>query len=429
MITVAEINDIDRLDHFRLAWRALLGKTKGATFAHSPEWLEHYWTHFGHDQKLRILFVTLGNKIIGIVPLVIKPVTTKVGVMRVLTYPLDGWGTFYGQIGSNPAATMVTAMRHIHASRRDWDLIDLRYIDQEGHDHRRTLNSFKSVGFQGNQAVWQKQPLINTTQTSWEDYLASRSEKTQQLISHAEQITGKAGHIAFYRSRLENPLTPGWNPRWDLWAEFQLMIFQNGNQLNIAGGNFSRNKKLSFLHDIHGPAVRAGMARIDALFVNHSLVACAYGMQHGSGTDYLAVGRHKETPPEVITTLMARMVQQSIQDGETSLNLGLMGNSLSGMWSNEQQTSYRCSHFPLLAPRSQLLRMNRWIQKPVSIPTGKRLSKPDSQIGKSPVSQSVTAMNPESCIEIAEDEPQDWAGGDDTRGASSEDRPRFRIVG
>ncbi|HAH43570.1 MAG TPA: hypothetical protein DCM07_01705, partial [Planctomycetaceae bacterium] len=137
----------------------------------------------------------------------------------------------------------------------------------------------------------------------------------------------------------------------------------------------------------------------------------------------------KETPPEVITTLMARMVQQSIQDGETSLNLGLVGNTLSGMWSNEQQTSYRCSHFPLLAPRSQLLRVNRWIQTPVSIPTAKKISKPGSQIGNSPVPQSATAMKPESCIEIAEDEPQDWAGTDDSRGVSSEDQPRFRIVG
>lgn len=429
MITVAEINDIDRLDHFRLAWRALLGKTKGATFAHSPEWLEHYWNHFGHNQKLRILFVTLGNKIIGIVPLVVKPVTTKVGTMRVLTYPLDGWGTFYGQIGSNPAATMVTAMRHIHASRRDWDLIDLRYIDQDGHDHRRTLNSFKSVGFQSNQSVWQKTPLINTSETNWEDYLASRTERTQQQISIAEQLTRKQGPVAFYRSRLEDPLTPGWNPRWDLWAEFQRMNFLDGNQLNLAGGNFAQSKKLSFLHDIHGPAVRSGMARIDALFVNHSLVACAYGLQHDSGTDYLAVGRRDDAPREVIITLIARMVQQSIQDGEPSLNLGLVGNSLSGMWGNQQQVSYRCSHFPITAPRSQLLRMNRWIQKPVPRPMGKKKSKADSGISVSPAPKLSQSAKPDSCIEIADDAPQDWSGQHEVRGGSTEDRPRFRIVG
>lgn len=429
MITVAEINDIDRLDHFRLAWRALLGKTKGATFAHSPEWLEHYWNHFGQDQKLRILFVTLGNKIIGVVPLVVKPVATKVGTMRVLTYPLDGWGTFYGQIGANPAATMVTAMRHIHASRRDWDLIDLRYVDQEGHDHRRTLNAFKSVGFQGNQEIWQKQPLVNTSETNWEDYLASRSTGIQQLISKAEQETGKQGHIAFYRSRLEDPLAPGWNPRWDLWAEFQRMNFHDGTQSNFAGGNFSQNKKRSFLHDIHGPAVRAGMARIDALFVNHSMVACAYGLQHGSGTDYLAVGRRDGTSREVITTLTARMVQRSIQDGESSLNLGLLGNRLSGMWSNQEQVSYRCSHFPITAPRSQVLRMNRWIQKPISNVSTQKKSKPVSAIGNRPAALLSQSTEPASCIEITDDAPQDWSGQQEVRGDSKDDRPRFRIVG
>ncbi|QDT89788.1 GNAT family N-acetyltransferase [Gimesia algae] len=429
MITVAEINDIDRLDHFRLAWHALLGKTKGATFAHSPEWLEHYWNHFGHDQKLRILFITLGNKIIGIVPFVVKPVATKVGTMRVLTYPLDGWGSFYGQIGSNPAATMVTALRHIHASRRDWDLIDLRYIDQEGHDHRRTSNSFKSVGLQGNQAVWQKLPLIKTSETNWEDYLSSRSARTQQLISTSEQATRKQGHLAFYRSRLEDPLAPGWNPRWDLWAEFQQMNFLDGNQPNFAGGNFSTNKKIAFLHDIHGPAVRAGMARIDALFVNHSMVACAYGLQQDSGTDYLAVGRRNDAPREVITTLITRMVQQSIQNGEPSLNLGLVGNSLSEMWSNQQQVSYRCSHFPILAPRSQLLRMNRWIQKPVSKPSVKKISKTDSTIVNQPAGFLSQSMKPASCIEIIDAAPQDWSGQQEVRGDSSDDRPRFRIVG
>ncbi|MCA9022859.1 MAG: GNAT family N-acetyltransferase, partial [Planctomycetaceae bacterium] len=328
-----------------------------------------------------------------------------------------------------PAATMVTAMRHIHASRRDWDLIDLRYIDQDGHDHRRTMNSFKSVGFQSNLSVWQKLPLINTSETNWEDFLASRTDKTQHKISSAEQLARKQGPVAFYRSRLEDPLAPGWNPRWDLWAEFQRMNFRDGNQLNIAGGDFSQDKKLSFLHDIHGPAVRAGMARIDALFVNHSLVACAYGLQHGSGTDYLAAGRRNDAPREVITTLIARMVQQSIQDGEPALNLGLLGNSLTEMWNNQEQVSYRCSHFPILAPRSQLLRMNRWIQKADPQPVGKKKSKAVSGTSNSATSESLQSSKPDSCIEITDDAPQDWSLNQERRGVSTEDRPRFRIVG
>lgn len=422
MITVAEINDIDRIDNFRLAWRSLLGKTKGATFAHSPEWLEQYWEHFGEGLKLRTLMVTLGNKVIGIVPLVVKPVPTKMGTMHVLTYPLDGWGAFFSQIGQNPAATMVTAMRHIHSSKRDWDLIDLRYIDQDGLDRKRTANAFKSVGFQGSQAVWRQLPLINTQDIDWNSYLASRSSETQQRINAAEQINSETGRVAFYRSRMEDPLAPGWNPRWDLWTEFEQMEFSYGDQTTIAGGSFSNSKKLAFLHDIHGPAVRAGLARIDALFINHTLVASAYGLQHAQGTDYLALGRQKNASPEVITTLIARMIQQSIHDGEQTLNLALLSPQLAKIWNNQNQVSYRCSHFPVTAPRSQLLRINRWMQQPAHKP---------NHSGLAPVSQPAlklsTTTDNDSSIEITAEAHPEWDDNQTPR--TNADRPRFRVVG
>ncbi|WP_339732046.1 hypothetical protein [uncultured Gimesia sp.] len=425
MITVAEINDIDRIDNFRLAWRSLLGKTKGVTFAHSPEWLEQYWEHFGQDLKLRTLMVTLGNKVIGIVPLVVKPVPTKMGTMRVLTYPLDGWGAFFSQIGQNPAATMVTAMRHIRTSKRDWDLIDLRYIDQDGLDRQRTSNAFKSVAFQGSQAVWQQLPLVKTQDTNWSTYLGSRSSQTQQQIHSAEQITSKAGHVAFYRSRLEDPLAPGWNPRWDLWTEFEQMEFSYGNQTTIAGGSYANSRKLAFLREIHGPAVRAGLARIDALFINHTLVACAYGLQHAQGTDYLALGRQKNASPEVITTLVSRMIQQSIHDGEPSLNLSLLNPQFADMWKNQNQKSYRCSHFPITAPRSQLLRINRWIQQPVPKPSRTEMvatTKPELKLSQT--------TDSDSSIEFTAEAPPEWDSNQTSQTSrTNEDRPRFRVVG
>jgi len=422
MITVAEINDIDRLDNVRLAWRSLLGKTKGATFAHSPEWLEQYWKHFGKGLKLRVLLITLGNKVIGIVPLIVKPVPTKMGTMRVLTNPLDGWGAFYGQIGSNPAATMVTAMRHLRTSKRDWDLIDFRYIDQEGHDHGRTSNAFKSVGFQGSQSVWQSLPVVNTRETSWYSYLESRSSKTQQLIESAEQTTVQAGHVAFYRSQLDDPLTPGWNPRWDLWTEFEQMDFTFGKQTTLAGGDDSQNSKLAFLREIHGPAVRAGMARIDALFINHSLAACAYGLQHAAGTDYLAIGHRSNLPQETVTALITRMIQQSIHDGEDHLNLALFGPRFASMWKNQNKKSFRCSHFPVAVPRSQVLRINRWLQQPALRQKTSPMATPSQ-----PGLKSTQPTEHDSHIEITAGAPQEWS--DDHTPPPSGDRPKFRIVG
>lgn len=422
MITVAEINDIDQLDNFRLAWHSLLGKTKGATFAHSPEWLEHYWEHFGQGLKLRVLLFTLGNKVIGIVPLVVKPVSTKLGIMRVLTYPLDGWGAFYGQIGSNPAATMVTAMRHLHTSKRDWDLIDLRYIDQDGHDNKRTANALKSVGFQGSEAIWKQLPIVNTLDTNWTSYLASRSAETQHTIETAERVISARGPVAFYRSQMEDPTSPDWNPRWDLWAKFEQMDFRFGNETTIAGGHFSNQKKLAFLREIHGPAVRAGRARIEALFINNSLVACAYGLLHATGIDYLAIGRRGGAPNESVTHLIARMIQKSIHDKEHSLNLSLLGTELAQMWKNEDRKSYRCSHFPVMAPLSQLLRINRWINKPPQ-----QQKSPQIAIIKKPALNMAPKTNQDPTIEITNEAPQDWSADNNSRPKG--DRPGFRIVG
>lgn len=430
MITVAEINDIDRLDNFRLAWHSLLGKTKGVTFAHSPEWLEQYWDHFGSELKLRVLLITLGNKIIGIVPLVVKPVPTKMGTMRVLTNPLDGWGAYYGQIGSNPAATMVTAMRHLHSSKRDWDLIDFRYIDQDGHDHKRTSNAFKAVGLQGSQAVWQQLPLVNTHDTNWTSFLESRSKQTQQRIATAEQIVAEAGQNIFYRSRMEDPSTPGWSPRWDLWNEFEKMDFTFENRTTLAGGLYSQSEKLAFLKEIHAPAVRQGMARIDALFINHTMAVCAYGLQHAEGTDYLALGHRSDVPQEAVTALISGMIQQSIHDGEPALNLALLDSKLAGEWKNQNKKSYRCSHFPVTVPRAQVLRINRWMQQPIS----KKGSTKKTATHKTEMSLEKT-QNHNSNIEISVNSPQEWPeenlphSNDHPGKNQSGDRPKFRIVG
>jgi hypothetical protein len=366
--------------------------------------------------------ITLGNKVIGVVPLVVKPVPTKMGTMRVLTYPLDGWGAFFSQIGQNPAATMVTAMRHIRNSKRDWDLIDLRYIDQDGLDRKRTANAFKSVGFQGSQSVWRQLPLVKTQDTDWTSYLSSRSVDTQQQIFSAEQTTSKTGHVAFYRSQLEDPLAPGWNPRWDLWTEFEQMEFSFGNQSTIAGGSFSSSRKLAFLRDLHGPAVRAGLARIDALFINHALVACAYGLQHAHGTDYLAIGRQQNASPEVITALITRMIQQSILDDEPSLNLSLLSPQFANSWKNQDQKSYRCSHFPIAAPRSQVLRLNRWIQQPPLKPSRTELvasAKPELKLSQTPDS--------DTSIEITAEAPAEW--DNHQKPQTNDDQRRFRVVG
>ena len=47
MIEVQEINDIDELAGYRLAWNSWLANSPRATFVNTFDWLENYWQHFG----------------------------------------------------------------------------------------------------------------------------------------------------------------------------------------------------------------------------------------------------------------------------------------------------------------------------------------------------------------------------------------------
>src|SRR5262245_39294013 len=106
MTEVVEINDIEQLAEYRLLWNSLFPATPHASFFLTYDWLEACWRHFGSTQKLKVLIPYAAGKPLGILPLCVRSEQYRVGTVRVLTYPMDNWGTWYGPIGPNPSATM-----------------------------------------------------------------------------------------------------------------------------------------------------------------------------------------------------------------------------------------------------------------------------------------------------------------------------------
>jgi CelD/BcsL family acetyltransferase involved in cellulose biosynthesis len=168
MSHVIEINRPEQLEPYRLVWQALWGETRGASFFQTLDWLQASWRHFGGGQKLRVLVVVSDGTPVGILPLTVTSERTRVGRIRTLTYPLAEWGSFYGPIGPNPTATLVAAMRHLAETPRDWDLLDLRSIDREGLDRRRTQRAMQWAGFQGHERSWKECGQIEVAGT-WDD--------------------------------------------------------------------------------------------------------------------------------------------------------------------------------------------------------------------------------------------------------------------
>jgi len=215
MIDVREFNLIDELHAYRVVWHSLLAQTPWATFFHSLEWLEAYWTHYGEDKKLRVLVLFSAGEPVGILPLVVLTERSKVGLLRVLTYPLHNWGSFYGPIGPDPRRVLNAGLDYIRSEPRDWDMLELRWSGAAASDLQQTASAMRRAGFQAYQTAWDRTAVIDLNDT-WDAYLANHSSKWRNNVRRWERKLAQRGTIRYLRYRPLGEAHGEADPRWDL---------------------------------------------------------------------------------------------------------------------------------------------------------------------------------------------------------------------
>jgi len=362
MIRVEEVNDIYQLAGYRLLWSALLGKTRSATFFQSLDWLEVYWRHFAGGGRLRVLVIYSDRRPIGILPLVVQTERTRVGPVRVLTYPLHGWGTFYGPIGPNPTATLTAGLRHIRQTRRDWDLLDLRWVDSDGCDRGRTQAAMRQAGFFVRKQAWAQAAVIDM-QGTWAQYWQGRTRKWQENVRRCRRRLAEQGKVTFLRYRPEGLAHGDADPRWDLYDQC-LRIAQRSWQGSSTGGTtLSHSCVRQYLRETHAAAVRTGSLDLNLLLLFDQPVAFIYNYYY-QGRVY---GLRKGFDPKLAaarpgTVLQAAVLEDSFKRGDCHYDMGENYLDVKRHWQTSVVTSYRFSHFPIAVARVQLLRIKRWLQ-------------------------------------------------------------------
>jgi CelD/BcsL family acetyltransferase involved in cellulose biosynthesis len=363
MIEVREINQIEVLGEFRTAWQSLLAHTPGASFFHSLEWLECYWKHFAAGQRLRVLVVSEGRQPIGIVPLVVRTESTRVGRLRMLTYPLQDWATFFSPIGPNSSAALVAALRHLRHTPRDWDVLDLRWVDADRTDRGRTERAMAQTGFRPCGQKWDRTSLVELPE-NWQDYWQGREAKFRKNIDRVELQMAEQGKAELVRYRPDPACGREVDPRWDLY-DACVGIAQrswqgrSGDKTNLCHAEFS-----GFFRDAHAAAARLGAADVSLLFFNDEPAAFMMNY-HWQGTVYgLRRGfdpQFKHLRPGLV--LQKLMLEDGHLRGDRCYDLGTGSHGAKEAWRTNLQASYRYTFFPALALRAQLLWWNRWLRR------------------------------------------------------------------
>lgn len=358
MFDVHEINDLAGLHPLREVWSSLLAQTPRANFFQTLEWLEVYWKHFGHDQRLRVLVVSQSGQVRGIVPLVVRSERTKAGLLKFLTYPLANWGSFYGPVGPDPLGTLQAALAYLRRTRRDWQVLELRFIEGDAAADQ-TGQAMRDCGFQAYKTVWDRTSVIDLSGT-WQEYLAGRTSQWRNNAKRWERKLSQHAAIRYVRHRPGGQAAGDVDPRWDLYDIAEEIARRSWQATSFDGTTLCSPSIRPFLRDMHAVACREGFADLNLLYLDEHPCAYAYNYVYRGSLFGLRVGYNAEAAKHGPGNLLyLKTLQDSFARGDWLYDLGPGSLEAKRYLRTRLVTIYRCSHYHPLNLRAQLVRLKR----------------------------------------------------------------------
>lgn len=322
MLHVDEYRDWKSLATLRDAWNALLPQTVGATYFHSYDWLETYWQHFGDKQRLRILAVRRGQEVVGIVPLTILREPSPLGSVRILTYPMAYWGSFYGPIGPEARKTLRAALDHVHRTSRSWDLLDLRFAPPDELDPADSAKVMSEAGFMPQASPTDSTSIIDLPAT-FDDYLATRTSKWRMNHRRWTRRLHEQGEIRFVRYLPTGEQNSDADPRWDLYDDCESVARQSWQGSSTTGTTITHESVREYFRAAHATACRAGAADLNLLYVNDRPAAFFYGYAYRGNLYGLRIGFDEQISKVGAGNLLyLHVIQDSIARGYHTFDLG-----------------------------------------------------------------------------------------------------------
>jgi CelD/BcsL family acetyltransferase involved in cellulose biosynthesis len=320
-----------------------------------------------------------------------------------LTYPLDGWGNYYGPISSDPAATLAAGLDHVRRTPRDWHFLELGWVDALA-DRGRTGAALAAAGYP---------PLCETRDScaiidlasfgSWERYLAARSKSRRKDLRKKEKRLAERGQVTYVRHRTTPADGPDADPRLDLY-DACVQIARKSWQGNAREGTaLCKGRPREFYRDCYLAAVRFGAADLNLILVDGQPAAFDFAYHYRGHVYALKTGYDPEfADTGVGSVLQARGIADSFARGDHTYDLGPEFIEYKSSWMTHQAPILRYTHFPRYALGAQAVRAKRailgwWRARRAARPAG---GPADEAGGRAPNAAGDGASQTEPC-EIA----------------------------
>lgn len=357
MNDVHEINCLADLAGLRSAWRGLLAQTPGYSLFHTLEWLESAWGNYARPQRLRVVVVERRGQVVGIVPFCVREEPRRVGTVRVLTYPLDDWGTFYGPLGPEPGFAFRQALHLVARTKRDWDLIDLRWVDESADEFFAIGEAFRECSFE-----YRVRPRMEVRHChfgqGWEAYLKSRSRNWRRKMSHDVELLARAGDVVLRRYRPAAGCDPGCEEHAEVYRICEEISARTWQAADASQSCLSSPRVRDALFRVHCQAAALGMLDTNILEVGGKAVAFNYNYVAEGRTYGLRCGYDPSSEREGCgRVLLYMMLQDSFRRGDIEYNFGPGRQPYKDRFATGMRHAYTFRHYAKYSLRSQLLHL------------------------------------------------------------------------
>jgi len=183
------------------SWNDILSQAADANVQHTHEWLSSWWEVFGDNERLSLITVTDGGKIIGIAPLTITKVIGKAGFeLRKLTFVGDGLTDYHDLLIANERREEVlrVLLEFIVNGKEDWDAIHFRNVRGDSPNLPILRKILGDTSFTFVERINTQSPYISID-CSWTDYYGALGKNIRSDVRRRLNYLAKMGKAEFIR--------------------------------------------------------------------------------------------------------------------------------------------------------------------------------------------------------------------------------------
>jgi CelD/BcsL family acetyltransferase involved in cellulose biosynthesis len=276
--------------------------------------------------------------------------------VRRLGFPLDNWGTQYGPLGSQPEETLTAALQFLREQRREWDVIDLRWVAAE--QCPEFVRAWRQAAMHFQQKLWSRTARIDLSQ-GWNSYWNSRTSKWRNNQRRSEKSLAKLGSIRIEHFRPECGATDSRDDLFELCEQVAETSWQGACS---SGNTLSHPEVRSFLREAHRAAAKLGCVHLSLLYVGERPAAFTYNYVCGGVTLGLRMGydlQFQAASPGAV--LIRETIRECCDRGDHTFDLGESPAPYKRHFANLQFESFRFCHYSMASPLGQALRFKGWL--------------------------------------------------------------------